>query len=269
VDLGVPVEDASDYSNDGCWETLVPGKSHFSYAHVENLLCLEWVLTRGESIVRDNLKEGIDTGDPLKLKTWEEFYSAYKKQVDARIDFCCDRRLENFGLSKKIAPDPLISALMDDCVETGKDLSEEGAKYNFHLILVTGLSHTVDSLAVIKKLVYEEKSVKMEELIQAIRDNWEGHDLLRARVRKRVPKFGNDDPYADKIAVKILSDFEGSVDQWNRKQDKLMFPCGIGTFENYPVLGRRVGPSAPCQGCPGTKLHALDRRRYQWPDSRL
>jgi formate C-acetyltransferase len=244
VDLGVPVEDASDYSNDGCWETLVPGKSHFSYAHVENLLCLEWVLTRGESIVRDNLKEGIDTGDPLKLKTWEEFYSAYKKQVDARIDFCCDRRLENFGLSKKIAPDPLISALMDDCVETGKDLSEEGAKYNFHLILVTGLSHTVDSLAAIKKLVYEEKSVKMEELIQAIRDNWEGHDLLRARVRKRVPKFGNDDPYADKIAVKILSDFEESVDQWNRKQDKLMFPCGIGTFENYPVLGRRVGPSA-------------------------
>lgn len=244
VDLGIPVKDANDYSNDGCWEVLVPGKSHFSYAHVENLLCLEWVLTGGRSLVRDNLKEGLDTGDPLKFKTWEELYEAYKKQVDARIDFCCERRLENFGLSSMIAPDPLISALMDDCVERGRDLSEEGAKYNFHLILVTGLSHTVDALAVIKKLVYEEKSVKMTELIQAIKDNWEGHDLLRARVRKRVPKFGNDDRYADEIAVKVLGDFEERVEHWNRKQDKLMFPCGIGTFENYAVLGRRVGPSA-------------------------
>jgi formate C-acetyltransferase len=244
VDLGVPVEDANDYSNDGCWETLIPGKSHFSYAHVENLLCLEWVLTRGESLVRDSLKEGLDTGDPLKLKTWEAFYEAYKKQVDARIDFCCKRRLENFGLSNMIAPDPLISALMDDCVDRGKDLTKEGAKYNFHLLLITGLSHTVDSLAVIKKLVYEEKSVKIEELIQAIRDNWKGHELLRARVGKRVPKFGNDDPYVDEIAVKVLSDFQETVNHWNRKQDKLMFPCGIGTFENYAILGRRVGPSA-------------------------
>lgn len=243
VDLGVPVEEANDYSNDGCWEVLIPGRSHFSYAHVENLQCLEWVLTRGESLARDNLKEGLDSGDPTGLKTWEEFYAAYKQQVDARIEFNVKRRMENFGLSNMIAPDPLMSALMDDCIEQGKDLAQGGARHNFHLILITGLSHTVDSLAVIKKLVYEEKSVQMHDLINAIRNNWRGYDLLRARVRNRVPKFGNDDHYVDEIAVKVCQDFQDTVEQWNRAQNVLIFPCGIGTFENYAVLGRRVGAS--------------------------
>ena len=244
VDLGVPVEDARDYSNDGCWEVLVPGKSHFSYAHVENLLCLEWVLTRGESIVRDNLKEGLDTGDPCGFTSWEEFYDAYKKQVDARIDFSVERRMENFGLSNMIAPDPLISALMDGCIERGQDFTKEGSTYNFHLILITGLSHTVDSLAVIKKFVFEDKSLKMEDLVDAVRNNWAGYENLRYKVMNGVPKFGNDDPYVDDLAVKMMDDFSAYVESWNRKQDKLLFPCGIGTFENYAVLGRRVGASA-------------------------
>ena len=66
-----------------------------------------------------NLKEGLDTGDPCELATWEDFYAAYKKQVDHRIDFSAERRLENFGLSNMIAPDPLISSLMDGCIERG------------------------------------------------------------------------------------------------------------------------------------------------------
>jgi pyruvate-formate lyase len=243
VDLGVPVEDARNYSNDGCWEVLVPGKSHFSYAHVENLQCLEWVLTRGESLVRDNLKEGLDTGDPLELKTWDEFYAAYKKQVDDRITFSAERRLENFGLSNMIAPDPLISSIMEGCLERGEDFTQNGSIYNFHLILITGLSHTVDSLAVIKKMVYEDKTVDMADLIKAVKTNWQGMEALRQKVLNEVPKFGNDDPYVDDLAVRIMDDFADSVEEWNRKQSRLIFPCGIGTFENYAVIGRRVGAS--------------------------
>lgn len=243
VNFGIPIEEANNYSNDGCWETIIPGKSYFTLVHVENLQCLEWVLTRGKSLMRDNIIEGLDTGDPTKFESWNEFYEAYKKQVDERIDFSCNRRLENLGLSSIIAPDPLISALIDDCIEKGKDVTEDGAKYIFHVILITGLSHTVDSLAVIKKLVFEEKSVKMEELICAIKDNWKGFERLRAKVRNRVPKFGNDISYVDEIAVKLLKDFEERVEYWNIKQNKIMFPCGIGTFENYAVLGRRVGAS--------------------------
>lgn len=243
VDLGIPVEEARDYSNDGCWETLIPGKSHFSYAHVMNLKCLEWALFRGVSL-NNNEMEGLDTGDPTQIKNWEEFYEAYKKQVDNRIDFQCSRRLGNFGLSYMIAPDPLMSSITLDCVEKGKDISQDGAKYIFHLVMITGLSNTVDSLAVIKKLVYEEKSVTMEELINAIKDNWNGHERLRAKVLNQVPKFGNDEDYVDSIAVQIMRDFEKSIENWRRKQDVMMFPVGIGTFENYAALGREIGASA-------------------------
>jgi formate C-acetyltransferase len=242
VDLGISVEEARGYSNDGCWETLIPGKSHFSYAHVESLQCLEWVLQRGKSVL-SGAHEGLDCGDPEAFASWEQFYQAYKQQGDGRIDFHCHRRLENLGLSFMIAPDPLMSALIRDCVRKGRDLSQDGARYIFHLILVTGLANLVDSLAVIKKLVYEERQVALAELIRAVREDWKGHERLRARVMNEVPKFGNDHPYVDEIAARVLKDFEDRVELWNRKQNKILFPVGIGTFENYAVLGRGLGAS--------------------------
>jgi pyruvate-formate lyase len=247
VDLGVPVADARDYSNDGCWETLVQGKSYFSYAHIMNLRCLEWTLLRGVSL-NNNEQEGLDTGDPTQFKDFEAFYQAYTRQINDRIDFQCRRRLANFGLSYMIAPDPLMSAITHNCVEKGRDLSQNGAKYVFHLILATGVSNTVDALAVIKKLVYEDKTVKMADLIQALKDNWVGHETLRARVQNSVPKFGNDDDYVDSIAVRVLNDFDGYVGEWRRKQNVMLFPVGVGTFENYAVLGRDIGASADGRG---------------------
>lgn len=242
IDMGIPLEEARDYTNDGCWETLIPGKSHFSYAHVMNLECLEWLLFRGIS-QRNHQQEALDMGDPLNFKNWDEFYEAYKKQMYARIDFQCKRRLENFGLSYMIAPDPLMSSIMLDCVEKGKDLTQDGARWRFHLILITGLADTVNSLAVIKKLVYEEKSLSMDELIQVLKKNWKGHERLRARVLNKVPKFGNDNDYVDNIAIRLLKDFEDRVRQWRKKQDVILFPVGIGTFENYALLGRETGAS--------------------------
>jgi len=243
LDMGINAEDARNYSNDGCWETLIPGQSYFSYAHIQNLQCLEWVLTGGKSILREYRQEGLDTGDPCEFKDWDEFYEAYKKQMNDRIDFQVQWRLENFGMTNMIAPDPLMSSLMDDCIERGKDITQDGVRYYFHLILLSGLANTVDSLAVVKKLVFEEKSLKMEELVQAVRDNWKGHERLRARVLNYVPKYGNDDDYVDSIAVKLIKDFEERVQYWRRKQSRLLLPCGIGTFESYTYLGRSIGAS--------------------------
>ena len=237
VDLGIPVEEARDYCSDGCWETLIPGKSHFSYAHIMNLQCLEWTLHRGVT-VKTGSQDGLDTGDPLAFTSFDDFYMAYKAQVDAQIDFQCARRIENLGLSYMIAPDPLFSSITRDCVKNGRDISQDGARYIFHMILVTGLADTVDSLAVIKKLVFEEKKVTMAELIAAMDANWSGYERLRAMVQNTVPKFGNDEDYVDNIAVRLLKDFEGKVQTWKGRHEKVMFPCGIGTFENYAVLGR-------------------------------
>lgn len=243
VEQGVPLEEAREYCNDGCWETLIAGKSHFSYAHVMNLRCLEHVLFRGVSL-NNGEQEGLDTGDPLAFESFEELYAAYVKQMDDRIDFQCERRLENFGLSYMIAPDPLFSSITHDCVKKGRDISQDGARYIFHLILATGLADTVDALAAIKKMVFEDKKVTMAELLDALKNNWKGAEKLRAMLMNAVPKFGNDNDYVDEIAVRLLHDFETRVVSWREKQDRLMFSCGIGTFENYAVLGRDIGASA-------------------------
>ncbi|OOB76877.1 MAG: pyruvate-formate lyase [Epulopiscium sp. Nuni2H_MBin003] len=243
IDLGVDIKDARHYCNDGCWEVLVAGKSHFSYAHVMNLRCLEWVLFRGKSL-HNNEQEGLDTGDPTQFANFDEFYEAYLKQMNDRIDFQCEKRIENFGLSFMIAPDPLFSSITDDCIKNGRDISQDGARYIFHMVLCTGLANTVDSLIAIKKLVFEENSITMEELITALKDNWVGHERLHAKVLNRMPKFGNDNTEVDDLAVKLLKDFENRILTWRGKHEKIKFPCGIGTFENYAALGRDIGASA-------------------------
>lgn len=250
VHMGVPIEDARNYSNDGCWECLVAGKSHFSYAHVMNLQLIEFVLFRGVS-QKSGDAEATDTGDPLAFRNYGEFYAAYLEQMQKAVDFQCERRIKNFGLSHMIAPDPLFSSIVDNCIEKGRDISQDGARYIFHMMIITGLSNTVDSLAVIKKLVFEDKAVSMEELIRAVKDDWKGHERLRARVMNLVPKFGNDDDYVDSIAMQLMEDFEDMVEEWNRKQEKLLFCLGVGTFENYAVLGRDTWASPDGRGAGG------------------
>lgn len=243
VEIGVPIEEARDYSNDGCWETLVPGKSYFSYAHIMNLRCLEWVFTRGKTVMTGEM-EGVDTGALETLDDFEKFYAAYCTQVNSQIDLQVNRRLENLGLSEIIAPDPLMSALMDGPIEKGRDMTAANIlPYTFHLLLITGLSNVVDSLCAVKKLVYEEKSATLEDFRAAIEANWEGYEDLRLRAQTKVPKYGNDEAYADDILARVLHDFEERCVSWRSRQDKLLLPAGIGTFENYAALGRNLSAS--------------------------
>ena len=243
VDAGIPVEDARNYTNDGCWECLIPGKSHFSYAHVQNLRCLEWVLTRGETLLTGET-EGLDTGELSGLKDFESFYLAYCKQVNTQIDMQVRKRLENLGLSCMVAPDPLISSLFENCIEKGRDLTDRViVPYTFHLVLITGLSNTIDSLVAIKKLVYEEQEVTLEEFRDAVIHNWEGYDELLHKVRTKCPKYGNDDEYADDLLLRVLRDFETRVESWKELQKEIIIPCGIGTFENYAALGWNLSAS--------------------------
>lgn len=248
VDIGVSLEDARDYSNDGCWETLIPGKSYFSYAHIMNLRCLEWVFTRGVTVMTGET-EGVDTGALEDLKDFESFYQAYCKQVDSQIDLQISRRLENLGMSEMIAPDPLMSTIMDGCIEKGRDMTGANVlPYTFHLLLITGLSNVVDSLCAIKKLVYEDGVATLEDFREAIQNNWKGYEELRLRALNKVPKYGNDEDYADDMLERVMKDFENSCVAWNFKQDKLKLPVGIGTFENYAALGRNLSASPDGRG---------------------
>lgn len=243
VEFGIPIEEARDYSNDGCWECLIPGRSYFTYAHVMNLRCIEWVLFQGKSLHNGRI-EGLDTGRLDELDEFEKFYQAYLKQVEAYIDRQCQRRLDSFGLSYVIAPDPLLSSMVDDCIPKGRDLTQDGARYYFHQILITGFANTVDALYAIKTLVFDTRKYSLEEIAEALELNWQGNEYLRYYILNKIPKFGNDNADIDEFGVRMLKDFETIVEKWNSEDYPVKFPCGVGTFENYAALGRDMGASA-------------------------
>jgi formate C-acetyltransferase len=241
--LGIPYGDAADYSNDGCWEALPQGKTEFSYGHIEVLLSLESLLNRGKSLLNGN-PIGPDTGDPEQFETFDEFFEAYKKQVADRLDAALENKLHYYDEVYNIAPVPFLSGIMEDCLRNGRDMTQRGARYRLYAPLITGYSHAVDSLAAIKHLVYEEKKLAMGELVEILRANWEGHEKLRQYALNRIPKYGNDEDYVDRIGVQLLTWYCDYCDTWNRKVDWIILTPGAGTFENFPRLGYVCGASA-------------------------
>ena len=243
IRIGIPLEDARDYSNDGCWETLIPGKTNFGFCTLEILQLLEYILQDGYSIVRNrkewncvNLKE---------LHTFEEFYNEFLKQLEIAAVREMENRMRNIKARYKIAPSPLLSAFMDDCILRGKEYSDTGAVYQIFAFMLTGFASCVDSLAVIKKCVYEDQLLGLEELAFVLKTNFKGQEPLRQKLLNRVPKFGNDEAYVDDIACQLLDDYAAIIDRLREKAPVgNIFACGIATFEFYAKFGHDVGASA-------------------------
>lgn len=241
--LNIPAEDAYDYASDGCWEVLVYGKTEYSYGHIETLLCMEALVNNGKTL-NDNRQIGLDYGNVAeKLNSYEAFYKAFMNQVKFRIDGALNNKMKYYNEVHKIAPEPYLSAFVDDCIENGRDLTNKGARYRIYSLFITGLSHTVDSLSAIKKLVYDDKVVTLTEAIKALKANWEGYESLRQMALNRTPKFGNDDPESDAIYTRFINDFCDYADMWNNKIEWIKVSAGVATFENYPRFGYNAGAS--------------------------
>lgn len=245
VEMGIPLKEARGYSNDGCWEVLIPGKTNFGFEYIKVLQNLEYLINRGKSLVRGG-KEAPDCGDPSAFKTYEEFYGAFLSLIKTRVWEILKTKLKYRHIRYDIAPSPLLSTIVDDCIQTGLDLSRGGARYNIYPLMVCELANFVDSMAVIKKLVYEEKSLKMEELVHVLETNFAENEELRQQLINRVPKFGNDDPYVDAIAAKLLADVKTIVDEVKNEIDMedVYVGLGIATFETYMTIGHNIGASA-------------------------
>ena len=112
----------------------------------------------------------------------------------------------------KYAPATFLSLFIDDCIAKGRDYYNCGPRYHSTYIQCTGLGTTTDCLSVLKKHVFEDKKIEMDTLLKAVAKNWEGEEKLRQFIVNRTPFFGNDDPYADSIAVKVYDDLVAEID---------------------------------------------------------
>ncbi len=241
--LGIPTADARDYTNDGCWEVIIPGRTDFRFQRLSAMLCLEWALNRGVSRV-GGTRDGLDTGDPRAYATWDEVWSAFTAQMDHMVAGVVRHVVDSLNDRSTIAPVPLLSALIDGAVESRRDMTSGGARYRTYGMLLEGAAHTIDSLAAIRQVVYEDRAATMDELCDALGADFEGHGALRSLLMA-APKYGNDDPTADAMGRRVVDAFTDCVNRHARAYpDAVRFPAGVGTFSWYIGIGQGLGASA-------------------------
>ncbi len=201
---GKLVEYARDYIISGCNTPTVPGYSQDIAGQMFNLpLMLELALNNGVSRLTGE-QIGPKTGDPRKFKTYEEVWEAYRKQVETLLPVLVLFRNTDRQLFAQFCPTPFQSALFHGCIEKGIDITEGGTvPYMTHYLSLTGAPNVGDSLAAIRKCVFEDKKISMDRLIDALDKNFEGEDDI-LHVLNNAPKFGNDDDYVDSIVNGVL-----------------------------------------------------------------
>ncbi len=241
--IGIPTPDARDYTNDGCWEIIIPGRTDFRFQRLSMMLCLERALNHGRSRLSGQ-QEGPDTGDPEAFSTWDDVWQAFLTQMDAMVGPVVKRVAENINSRSVNAPVPVLSALIDGAVETRRDMTAGGAKFRTYGMLAEGAAHAIDSLIAIKTVIFEEKQASMSELCDALDANFEGYVSLRSKMQA-APKYGNDNEKADSVGQDMVDAFTSTVARHAREYRSIVkFPCGVGTFSWYIGIGQGLGTSS-------------------------
>ena len=239
--IGIPLGDARDYTNDGCWEVIIPGRTDFRFQRLSVMLCLEWALNRGRSRL-DGKEDGLDTGDPRSFTSYEQVWEAFLAQLDVMIARVVSHVVDTIDDRSEIAPVPLLSALIDGAILARRDMTAGGAKYRTFGMLAEGAAHTIDSLTAIKTVVFDQGLATMGELCEALDADFWGYEWLRARLQA-APKYGNDDERADEVGRSLIDAFTRIVSAHAQHQQACRFPCGVGTFSWYIGIGEGLGAS--------------------------
>ena len=212
VRQGKTLGDAREGGCSGCIEVGAFGKEAYlltGYLNVPKIL--EVTLNNGINPVT-GIPVGLQTGDPRTFQNYEELYDAFLKQLHYVVDL--KMRVSNYidRMFAKYAPAPFLSVVIDDCVTRGKDYYDGGPRYNTSYIQCCGLGTTTDSLAALKRHVFEAQRFPMDRVLNAVLHNFEGEEVLRQTIMNRTPFFGNDDDFADSIAVQVYNDLVDAID---------------------------------------------------------
>ena len=247
--LGVPYEDACEYANSNCWETLLQGMSNQEMIRgINHLLMVELVLNRGKTMIYGG-QAGPDTGDPTKFKSFEEFKEAWRIQLDYMLELTikeAGNMILNDGTHGKQTYCPLMSSIMKDCIETATDMCHGGARYIIWHVLGEAVSNAADAMTAIKRLVFDEKRYTMEQIVEILKSDFatpEG-ESLRLRALMRYPKFGNDNDEVDELAAWQIDHFNTLIEKYSAQfRPKIIFPPCIATFSWIISIGKEIAAS--------------------------
>jgi len=223
VNFGYSRQEACHYANDGCWEVQIPGKTSFGY----------WPWDVLAELQQHVLKLAEEGPSQLPYESFEELYGAYIQRLKDRY--------YNFSMEKIrlfFCPNIAISLLVENCILNGTDYGYKrggGAIYEVEAPHAGGLPDAANALQAIRWVVYEQKLMSLNEFMDIVKADWEGHEALRLRLRNELVYYGNGDPEGDAMMQRLYNDYVTEV--CNQKFFAgVLFPPAISTF------GRQVTP---------------------------
>lgn len=242
VSRGVPLKHARNYAMAGCLDLQVTGMSRQNSVGMFVVPMIVQLAMNDGHNPNNGMFYGNETGKFNEFKSYEKFYAAFLKHLDWALGLICEEHNIQLNYWRTYVPDALTSVFMHEGVSSGKEMMNRRMVYeNGALANMVGVVNAINSLAAVKKLVFDEKKISAEKLIEALNANWEGYEDIR-KLCLEAPKFGNNDPYVDSIAARLWTDFAGLCKHHYTIFGESMVPAGI-SITAYAPGGNSMGPT--------------------------
>ncbi|HID07491.1 MAG TPA: hypothetical protein EYP10_10130, partial [Armatimonadetes bacterium] len=240
TERGIPLKAARNYAVVGCVEIMLPGCSAGrTMGHgINTAKCLELALNDGRCMLT-NEQLGPQTGDPMRFETFDDVFEAFKMQLEYFTKLALNANIEAERYQPRHIQFPFLSALTRDCIQRARDITNGGARYDFTGVNLSNLADAADGLAAIKTLVFNEHSITMRSVVEAIRSNFDGCEPLRQMMLNRAPKYGCGEPEVDFIAAEIVRHYINIVQGHRTLRNGQFMPLLFGTS---PLMVYNFGP---------------------------
>jgi pyruvate formate-lyase/glycerol dehydratase family glycyl radical enzyme len=212
VRVGKSIVDARNGGTSGCVETGAFGKENYNLSGYLNMpKVLEITLNDGVD-PRTGRRLGPHTGTPSQFGSFEQLFDAYQRQLSHFVGVKVRGNNLIERLYAEYLPVPFLSLLIDDCIATGRDYHDGGARYNTTYIQGVGLGTMADALTAVKHHVFDRRTLTMEQLLAALRDDFQGHERVRLMLLNKAPKYGNDNDEVDRVMVMVFDSYHDAID---------------------------------------------------------
>ena len=211
VNAGKTLEDARRGGSSGCVETGAWGSEAYILTGYLNIPKVFQLALFNGFDQYSGKQIGLKTGEAKEFKTFDELWTAFKKQLEYFVDI----KIRGNNVIEKLyaenMPAPCLSVVTNDCISKAKDYNAGGARYNTSYIQGVGIGTVTDCVAAVKYNVYDKKNFTMEELLEAMEHDFQGYDMIYHMVHDKSPQYGNDDDYADKIMQDIFELYRTTI----------------------------------------------------------
>lgn len=243
MELGIEKKDALNYAIVGCVELTTHGNNlGWSDAAMFNLnKALELTLNHGKCLLTDE-QIGLNLGGLDTYQTFEDLEKAFQQQIDYFIDKMMQCEVIVEKAHQDCLPTAFLSSVIDDCLENGLDVTKGGAKYNLSGIQMIQIANLADSLAAMKKLVYDDQVIDAKELLAALQSDFKGYEIIQTMLLNKVPKYGNDVEWVDCLGAKWAEYFRSRMKDYTNYRGG-SYHTGMYTVSAHVPMGENVGAS--------------------------